>query len=79
MPLCKLICHSITLVHVCLGCRAFARDVRFVWGNAKLFNKPTSYVWRAADTLSAYFERLYSEWVVEVSANSLRPLEATHD
>ena len=51
--------------------RQFARDVRFVWGNAKLFNKPTSYIWRAADTLSSYFEWLYHDMVLEVSMGSI--------
>ncbi|KAI9919660.1 hypothetical protein PsorP6_017274 [Peronosclerospora sorghi] len=39
----------------------FANDVRLMWSNCKLFNNDGSGITRAADILSAGFERLYKE------------------
>ncbi|UIZ26599.1 hypothetical protein KXD40_001544 [Peronospora effusa] len=39
----------------------FANDIRLMWSNCKLFNDDGSGIARAADILSAGFERLYKE------------------
>ncbi|KAE9043392.1 hypothetical protein PR002_g3353 [Phytophthora rubi] len=39
----------------------FANDIRLMWSNCKLFNDDGSGITRAADILSAGFERLYKE------------------
>ncbi|KAF4047038.1 Bromodomain [Phytophthora infestans] len=41
----------------------FANDIRLMWSNCKLFNDDGSGITRAADILSAGFERLYKESV----------------
>ncbi|TMW68307.1 hypothetical protein Poli38472_005775 [Pythium oligandrum] len=46
---------------------AFAEDVRLIWANCKLFNDDGSGIARAADVLSAGFEKLYKHVVDFVS------------
>ncbi|CAM9927447.1 unnamed protein product, partial [Phaeothamnion confervicola] len=51
---------------------AFAMDMRLVWSNAKRFNQEGSPLWAAADALSAEFERLFCEWVLNPPDSELR-------
>ncbi|CAM9699444.1 unnamed protein product, partial [Discosporangium mesarthrocarpum] len=42
----------------------FARDVRLVWHNCKVYNKQGSNIWNTAAYLHQKFERLFQAWVV---------------
>jgi len=50
----------------------FARDVRKVWNNCKIYNKHGSAIWHVADYMSKQFERLYHAWVLEFRERYLR-------
>ncbi len=49
----------------------FARDVRQVWHNCKVYNKHGSSIWYTADYLSKHFERLYATWVMDYQDKSI--------
>ncbi len=49
----------------------FARDVRLVWHNCKVYNKHGSSIWYTADYLSKHFERLYATWVMAYQDKSI--------
>ncbi len=49
----------------------FARDVRQVWHNCKVYNKHGSSIWYTADYLSKHFERLYTTWVMDYQDKSI--------
>ena len=42
----------------------FARDMRKVWNNCKIYNQHGSAIWYVADYMSKKFERLYHAWVL---------------
>lgn len=50
----------------------FARDMRRVWNNCKVYNQHGSAIWFVADYMSKQFERLYSAWVQEFRDRFLR-------
>jgi chromodomain-helicase-DNA-binding protein 7 len=50
----------------------FARDVRKVWNNCKIYNQHGSAIWHVADYMSKQFERLYHAWVLEFRERYLR-------
>jgi hypothetical protein len=50
----------------------FARDVRKVWNNCKIYNRHGSAIWHVADYMSKQFERLYHAWVLEFRERYLR-------
>lgn len=50
----------------------FARDMRKVWNNCKIYNQHGSAIWFVADYMSKQFERLYSAWVQEFRDRFLR-------
>jgi Bromodomain/HMG (high mobility group) box/Chromo (CHRromatin Organisation MOdifier) domain len=50
----------------------FARDMRRVWNNCKVYNQHGSAIWFVADYMSKQFERLYSAWVQEFRERFLR-------
>jgi len=50
----------------------FARDMRRVWNNCKIFNQHGSAIWHVADYMSKQFERLYHAWVLEFRERYLR-------
>jgi len=45
-------------------CAGFARDMRKIWKNCKIYNKHGTAIWHVADYMSKLFERLYSAWVI---------------
>jgi len=50
----------------------FARDMRKVFSNCKIYNQHGSAIWHVADYLSKQFERLYHAWVLEFRTRYLR-------
>lgn len=50
----------------------FARDMRRIWNNCKVYNQHGSAIWFVADYMSKQFERLYNAWVVEFRDRFLR-------
>jgi len=50
----------------------FARDVRRVWQNCKIYNQHGSAIWFVADYMSKQFERLYHAWVLAFRNRYLR-------
>ena len=50
----------------------FARDMRKVWNNCKIYNQHGSAIWFVADYMSKQFERLYNAWVQEFRDRFLR-------
>ncbi|GMI37785.1 hypothetical protein TeGR_g8773, partial [Tetraparma gracilis] len=44
---------------------SFARDVRRIWQNCKVYNGHGTAVWHTADYMSKMFERLFAAWVME--------------
>ena len=50
----------------------FARDMRKIWNNCKIYNQHGSAIWHVADYMSKQFERLYNAWVVEFRERYLR-------
>ena len=50
----------------------FARDMRKIWNNCKIYNQHGSAIWHVADYLSKQFERLYHAWVLEFRTKYLR-------
>lgn len=50
----------------------FARDMRRVWNNCKIYNQHGSAIWHVADYMSKQFERLYHAWVLEFRERYLR-------
>mmetsp|Transcript_18297 Transcript_18297/g.37033 ORF Transcript_18297/g.37033 Transcript_18297/m.37033 type:complete len:2677 (+) Transcript_18297:174-8204(+) len=51
---------------------AFARDVRKIWNNCKIFNQHGSAIWHVADYMSKQFERIYHAWVLDFRDRYLR-------
>mmetsp|Transcript_3607 Transcript_3607/g.9944 ORF Transcript_3607/g.9944 Transcript_3607/m.9944 type:complete len:2529 (-) Transcript_3607:88-7674(-) len=43
----------------------FARDMRKIWNNCKIYNMHGSAIWHVADYMSKLFERLYHAWVLD--------------
>merc|ERR1712232_288130 len=50
----------------------FARDMRKIWSNCKIYNQHGSAIWYVADYMSKQFERLYQAWVVKFKDKHLR-------
>jgi hypothetical protein len=50
----------------------FARDMRKIWNNCKIYNRHGSAIWHVADYMSKQFERLYHAWVQEFRERYLR-------
>jgi len=50
----------------------FARDMRKVWNNCKIYNRHGSAIWHVADYMSKQFERIYHEWVLGFRERYLR-------
>ncbi|CAB9497972.1 CHD3-type chromatin-remodeling factor CHR7 [Seminavis robusta] len=50
----------------------FARDVRKIWNNCKIYNQHGSAIWHVADYMSKQFERLYHAWVLDFRERYLR-------
>lgn len=50
----------------------FARDMRRIWNNCKIYNQHGSAIWHVADYMSKQFERLYHAWVLEFRERYLR-------
>uniref|UniRef100_A0A7S2Y8H3 Uncharacterized protein n=1 Tax=Entomoneis paludosa TaxID=265537 RepID=A0A7S2Y8H3_9STRA len=50
----------------------FARDMRKIWNNCKIYNMHGSAIWHVADYMSKQFERLYHAWVLEYRERYLR-------
>jgi hypothetical protein len=50
----------------------FARDMRKIWNNCKIYNQHGSAIWHVADYMSKQFERLYHSWVLEFRDRYLR-------
>eukprot|EP00980_Cylindrotheca_fusiformis_P031725 scaffold26870_cov176-Cylindrotheca_fusiformis.AAC.4 len=50
----------------------FARDMRKVWNNCKIYNRHGSAIWHVADYMSKQFERLYHAWVLDFRERYLR-------
>ncbi|GKY91232.1 hypothetical protein MPSEU_000095800 [Mayamaea pseudoterrestris] len=50
----------------------FARDMRRIWNNCKVYNQHGSAIWHVADYMSKQFERLYHAWVLEFRERYLR-------
>ena len=50
----------------------FARDVRKIWNNCKIYNQHGSAIWHVADFFSKQFERLYHAWVLGFRERYLR-------
>jgi len=50
----------------------FARDMRRIWNNCKIYNQHGSAIWFVADYMSKQFERLYNAWVLEFRDRFLR-------
>jgi hypothetical protein len=66
------------------GPEVFARDVRKIWNNCKIYNQHGSQIWHVADYMSKLFERLYHAWVLDFrdryqrwAAPTARPWEPT--
>lgn len=54
------------------GPENFARDMRKIWNNCKIYNQHGSAIWYVADYMSKKFERLYHAWVLEFREKYLR-------
>lgn len=50
----------------------FARDMRKIWNNCKVYNQHGSAIWYVGDYMSKQFERLYHAWVLEFRERYLR-------
>ena len=50
----------------------FARDMRKIWNNCKIYNRHGSAIWHVADYMSKQFERLYYAWVQAFRERYLR-------
>ena len=50
----------------------YARDMRKIWNNCKIYNQHGSAIWHVADYMSKQFERLYHAWVLEFRERYLR-------
>jgi len=50
----------------------FARDMRKIWNNCKIYNRHGSAIWHVADYMSKQFERLYHAWVMAFRERYLR-------
>jgi hypothetical protein len=50
----------------------FARDMRKIWNNCKIYNQHGSAIWHVADYMSKQYERLYNAWVLEFRERYLR-------
>lgn len=50
----------------------FARDMRKIWNNCKIYNRHGSAIWHVADYMSKQFERLYHAWVQQFRERYLR-------
>lgn len=50
----------------------FARDMRKIWNNCKIYNQHGSAIWHVADYMSKQFERLYHAWVLEFRERYIR-------
>ena len=50
----------------------FARDLRRIWQNCKVYNQHGSAIWHVADYMSKQFERLYHAWVIAYRDRQLR-------
>ena len=50
----------------------FARDMRKIWNNCKIYNRHGSAIWHVADYMSKQFERLYMAWVQAFRERYLR-------
>jgi ribosomal protein L37AE/L43A len=50
----------------------FARDMRKIWNNCKIYNRHGSAIWHVADYMSKQFERLYHAWVQAFRERYLR-------
>jgi len=55
-----------------MGPKVFARDVRKVWNNCKVYNQHGSQIWHVADYMSKLFECLYHAWVLDFRDRYLR-------
>lgn len=55
-----------------MACEQFARDMRRVWNNCKIYNQHGSAIWHVADYMSKLFERLYHAWVLEFRERYIR-------
>jgi len=55
-----------------MGPEQFARDVRKIWNNCKVYNQHGSAIWHVADYMSKQFERIYHAWVIEFRERYLR-------
>mmetsp|Transcript_1524 Transcript_1524/g.2023 ORF Transcript_1524/g.2023 Transcript_1524/m.2023 type:complete len:2660 (+) Transcript_1524:292-8271(+) len=55
-----------------MGPEQFARDMRMIWSNCKIYNQHGSAIWCVADFMSKQFERLYHAWVIEFRDRYLR-------
>ena len=50
----------------------FARDMRKIWNNCKIYNLHESMIWHVADYMAKQFERLYHAWVLDFRERYLR-------
>jgi len=50
----------------------FARDVRKIWNNCKVYNQHGSAIWFVADYMAKKFERLFQAWVLGFRDRYLR-------
>ena len=50
----------------------FARDMRKIWSNCKIYNQHGTAIWHVADYMSKQFERLYHAWVIEFRTRHIR-------
>ncbi|KAL7553315.1 hypothetical protein ACHAWF_016591 [Thalassiosira exigua] len=55
-----------------MGPEVFARDVRKIWNNCKIYNQHGSQIWLVADYMSKLFERIYHAWVLDFRDRYLR-------
>mmetsp|Transcript_5980 Transcript_5980/g.11311 ORF Transcript_5980/g.11311 Transcript_5980/m.11311 type:complete len:2522 (+) Transcript_5980:139-7704(+) len=55
-----------------MGPENFARDMRKIWSNCKVYNQHGSAIWYVADYMSKQFERLYAAWVLAYRDRYLR-------
>jgi len=59
------------------GPENFARDMRKVWNNCKIYNQHGSAIWHVADYMQKQFERLYHAWVIDFRERYLRWVDPT--
>ena len=55
----------------------FARDMRKIWHNCKIYNQHGSAIWHVADYMQKQFERLYQAWVANFREKHQRWVEPT--